>query len=69
MKTHLYIQGWVPTVVFENEAKDKSAIAFCLMSFSWSLFRKGQNSWTLLLNVAQLTNAPHLKGLTFSALP
>ena len=69
MKTHLHIQGWVTTVIFENEAKDKSAIAFCLMSLSWSLIRKGQNNWTLLLNLAQLTNVPHLKGLTFSALP
>lgn len=68
-KIHLHIQGWVLTVVFENEAKDKSAIASCLMSLSWSLFRKGQNNWTLLLNVAQLTNVPRLKGLTFSALP
>ena len=68
-KIHLHIQGWVLTVVFENEAKDKSAIASCLMSLSWSLFRKGQNNWTLLLNVAQLTNVPRLKGLTFSAFP
>ena len=54
---------------FENEAKDKSAIAFCVMSLSWCLFRKGQNNWTLLLNLAQLTNVPHLKGLIFSVLP
>ena len=64
MKTHLHIEGWVPTVVFENEV-----IAFCLMSLSWSVFRKGQNNWALLLNLAQLTNVPHLKGLTFSASP